>query len=319
VLFRSRDALDGVRDIERLAGKAAAGRSTPRELGALGASLARLPKVEECLRRLVDAGRGEGDAGRWGERSDGAPNLAPRTPRPGSLSDLLVRWDSCDSVASRIVGALVANAPAAVGEEPTIAAGVDRELDELRALRDGGRDAIASIQREERDRTGIQSLKVGFNRVFGYYIEISNANKHLVPADYQRRQTLANGERYVTPALKEYEERVLTAAERIEARERELFETLRAAVGAEVARLQCAARAAATLDVYAALAEAAACEGYVRPELSDDFALEITAGRHPVVEPRTDGEIARLRESADSVAAERDHITLPLPRQTDAY
>jgi DNA mismatch repair protein MutS len=151
-------------------------------------------------------------------------------------------------------------------------------------LRDGGRDAIARIQREERERTGIQSLKVGFNRVFGYYIEISNANRHLVPADYQRRQTIANGERYVTTALKEYEERVLTAAERIEARERELFETLRAAVGTAIARLQCVARAAAELDVYAALADAAAREGYVRPEVSDDFALEITAGRHPVVE-----------------------------------
>jgi DNA mismatch repair protein MutS len=171
-----------------------------------------------------------------------------------------------------------------VGVVPTIAPGVEPPLDVLRALRDGGRDAIARIQREERERTGIQSLKVGFNRVFGYYIEISNANKHLVPPDYQRRQTLTNGERYVTPALKEYEDRVLTAAERIEARERELFEALRAAVGAEIARLQRAARAAAELDVYAALAETAAVEGYIRPDLSDGFALEITAGRHPVVE-----------------------------------
>jgi DNA mismatch repair protein MutS len=258
-----RVALDGVRDVERLAGKAAAGRAAPRELVGLGTSLARLPKVEELLRRLA------------------APVRAPRT---GALADLLTRWDSCADVAACVAATLVPDAPALIGEEPTIAPGVDPELDELRMLRDGGRDAIARIQREERERTGIQSLKVGFNRVFGYYIEISNANKHLVPADYQRRQTLANGERYVTPALKEYEERVLTAAERIEARERELFETLRAAVGAEIARLQCAARAAAELDVYAALAETAAREGYVRPELSDDFALEITAGRHPVVE-----------------------------------
>ena len=171
-----------------------------------------------------------------------------------------------------------------IGDEPTIAAGIDRELDELRALRDGGRDAIARIQQEERDRTGIQSLKVGFNRVFGYYIEISNANRHLVPADYQRRQTLTNGERFVTPALKEYEERVLTAAERIDARERDLFEALRASVGMEIARLQCAGRALAELDVYAALADAAAGEGYVRPELSADFELDIVGGRHPVVE-----------------------------------
>jgi DNA mismatch repair protein MutS len=258
-----RIALDGVRDVERLGGKAAAGRATPRELVGLGVSLARLPRVEEMLRRLV--------------------NQAPRTA-PGALTEVLARWDSCGDMAARVTATLVPDAPAMVGEEPTILSGVDRELDELRELRDGGRDAIARIQREERERTGIQSLKVGFNRVFGYYIEISNANKHLVPADYQRRQTLANGERYVTPALKEYEERVLTAAERIEVRERELFETVRTAVGAEIARLQCAARAAAELDVYAALAETAACEGYVRPKLSDDFALEITAGRHPVVE-----------------------------------
>jgi DNA mismatch repair protein MutS len=276
-----RGALDGVRDIERLAGKAAAGRAAPRELCSLGTSLERLPKVEEWLRRLA---REEGR----GEREENAPQSLPSSLSPlpsiGSLADLLARWDSCADVAARITATLVPDAPAAVGEEPTIAAGVDRELDELRALRDSGRDAIGRIQQEERERTGIQSLKVGFNRVFGYYIEVSNANRHLVPADYQRRQTIANGERYVTAALKEYEERVLTAAERIEARERELFETLRAAVGSEVARLQCAARAAAELDVYAAFAEAAAREGYVRPEVTDDFALEITAGRHPVVE-----------------------------------
>jgi DNA mismatch repair protein MutS len=277
-----RVALDGVRDVERLGGKAAAGRATPRELGSLGVSLARLPKVEQILRRLVGAEREARDAGRV--ESEQSSHRAPHTPCPGSLADVLARWDSCAEITSRISSMLVADAPVMVGEEPTIAPRVDHELDELRALRDGGRDAIARIQREERDRTGIQSLKVGFNRVFGYYIEISNANRHLVPADYQRRQTLANGERYVTPTLKEYEERVLTAAERIEARERELFEALRTTVGSEIARLQCAARAAAELDVYAALAETAALEGYVRPELSDDFALEITAGRHPVVE-----------------------------------
>ena len=119
----------------------------------------------------------------------------------------------------------------------TIRPGVDGTLDELRALRDGGKDGIARIQSEERQRTGINSLKVGFNRVFGYYIEISNANRHLVPDDYQRRQTLTGGERYVTPALKDYEERVLTAADRIETRERELFEQLRLRVA-----LPCEAR-----------------------------------------------------------------------------
>jgi DNA mismatch repair protein MutS len=161
---------------------------------------------------------------------------------------------------------------------------VDADLDELRRLRDGGRDRIAEIQAEERSRTGISSLKVGYNKVFGYYLEVTNTHRHLVPGSYQRRQTLAGAERYVTPELKTYEERVLTAAERIETRERELFEAVREQLGREVARLQCIAAAVAQLDVLATLAEVAACERYTRPEVTDDFALEITAGRHPVVE-----------------------------------
>ena len=252
-----RAALDGVRDIERLAGKACAGRATPRELAALGASLGRLPDVEAAARRL-----------------DGA----------GALEALMARWDGCADMASAVQRTLVERPPLQLGDEATIATGVDAELDGLRALRDGGKDAIAAIQAEERARTGIPSLKVGFNRVFGYFIEITNANRHLVPADYQRRQTLAGAERYVTPALKEYEERVLTASERIESRERTLLETLRAAVGREIARMQCAARIVAELDVLATLADVAAREGYVRPVLTDDFTLDISAGRHPVVE-----------------------------------
>src|SRR5204863_7278038 len=135
--------------------------------------------------------------------------------------------------------------------------------------RDGGRDAIARIQAEERDRTGIQSLKVGYNKIFGYYIEVTKSNLHLVPKDYQRRQTITNGERYVTPALKDYEERVLTASERIEQRERELFDALRTRVRAQVARVHAMARFVAAIDVLASLAEAAARESYVRPRITD--------------------------------------------------
>jgi DNA mismatch repair protein MutS len=202
----------------------------------------------------------------------------------GSMAALMTRWDDCATVASRVLETLVERPPIQLGEEATIAPGVDAELDQLRVLRDGGKDAVARIQAQERARTGIPSLKVGYNRVFGYFIEVSNANRHLVPSDYQRRQTLTGGERYVTPALKEYEERILTAAERSEARERELFETLRAAVGAEIARVQCASRIVAELDVLAALADVAAREGYVRPTMTEGFDLDITAGRHPVVE-----------------------------------
>ena len=252
-----RAALDGVRDLERLASKTAAGRSTPRELRALGDSLARMPAVEAALNSLGTA---------------------------GALAGVAARWDGCSDIADRIIQTLVERPPTAIGEDDAIRPGVDADLDALRALRSGGKDAIAQIQAVERERTGIASLKVGYNRVFGYYIEISNANRHLIPSDYQRRQTLTGAERYVTPALKEYEERVLTATERIETRERELIERLRASVGAEIRRLQQAATVVAELDVLATFAEVAEREGYTRPEVTDEFTLEIVGGRHPVVE-----------------------------------
>src|SRR5690348_4106693 len=256
-----RDALDGVRDVERLAAKVASNRATPRELGALGASLARLPEVERLVRELVRQGGGV-----------------------ALLERLLAEWDACADEADAVRATLVERPPLAIGEEATIAAGVDEALDRLRRLRDGGKDGIAAIQATERERTGIGSLKVGFNKVFGYYIEITRSNLHLAPADYQRRQTITNGERFVTPALKEFEETILTAGERIEARERELFEALRARVATRIAALQCAGRAIALLDVLATLADVAVREGYARPAITTDFALEITAGRHPVVE-----------------------------------
>ena len=251
-----RGGLDGVRDIERLAGKTAAQRATPRELRALGDSIARLPVVEAALRRLAE------------------PVFAP----------MLAGWDGGADLAEPIIRTLVERPPLAVGEEATIARGIDAELDDLRDIRDGGKDKIAEIQAAERTRTGIPSLKVGYNRVFGYFIEVTNAHRDSVPPDYQRRQTLTGAERYVTPALKEYEERVLSAAERIEARERTLFEALRARIGAAVGRLQAIARCLAELDVLATFAEVAERERYVRPVVTDDFVLEIVAGRHPVVE-----------------------------------
>ncbi|MFN5599746.1 MAG: DNA mismatch repair protein MutS [Gemmatimonas sp.] len=260
-----REALDGVRDVERLASKAAAGRATPRELRALGDSLARLPQVAKAVREVLSHANQGGAQG-------------------GALSAMLHEWDDGTDCASKITHLLVARPPLMIGEEDTIAPGVDPDLDELRALRDGGKDAIATIQQQERARTGISSLKVGYNKVFGYFLEISNANKHLVPDDYQRRQTLTGAERYVTPALKEYEEKVLSAAERIETRERELFEGLRREVGAAIARWQVVARRVATIDVLSSFAEVAEREQYVRPELHDDFDMEIVAGRHPVVE-----------------------------------
>ena len=255
-----REALDGVRDIERLGSKAAAGRGTPRDLRALGDSAGRLPQLHEALEKMT-AGSKE-----------------------NPLALLLSRWDGCADIASEIIDTIVDRPPIAMGDEICIKPGVDSSLDEWRSLRDGGKDAIAKIQMDERARTGINSLKVGYNRVFGYFIEVTNTNSHLVPADYQRRQTLTGAERYVTPALKEHEEKVLTAAERIEQRERELFEDLRRRIGAQIRRLQCAAQITGELDVLSSLAEAAEREGYVRPVITDGFDLTIIAGRHPVVE-----------------------------------
>jgi DNA mismatch repair protein MutS len=252
-----RAALDGVRDVERLAGKTAALRANPRDVRALGDSLARLPQVEAALKRM---------------------NLA------GVLAETQRLWDSCTDLAAEIHHSLVERPPVSIGESETIANGVDATLDELRAIATGGKDAIALLQSAERERTGIGSLKVGYNRVFGYFIEVTNANSHLVPEDYQRRQTLTGAERYVTPALKEFEEKVLHATERIDVLERQLFDALRARIGAQIARLQRVAGTLAQLDVLGTLAEVAGREGYVRPEVGEGFDLEITAGRHPVVE-----------------------------------
>jgi DNA mismatch repair protein MutS len=257
-----RDELDGVRDIERLASKAAAGRGTPRDIRGLGDSILRLAGVHGALEKI-------------------AGNTAFTD---GPLAGLMERWDGCADIASEIIDTVVERPPVALGEEICIRAGIDASLDEWRLLRDGGKDAIARIQMDERTRTGITSLKVGYNRVFGYFIEITNSNSHLVPADYQRRQTLTGAERYVTPALKEHEEKVLNAAERIEERERQIFEGLRKRIGAQIRRLQCIAQVTAELDVLSTLAEVAEREGYTRPEIGDGFGLSITGGRHPVVE-----------------------------------
>ena len=257
-----RSALDGVRDIERLASKAAAGRGTPRDLRALGDSIARLTFVHEALVGLTGPNGFHGSA----------------------LHGLMERWDDCADLGAQIVETLVERPPVTMGDESCVRDGVDAGLDEWRSLRDGGKDAIARIQLEERTRTGISSLKVGYNRVFGYFIEVTNSNSHLVPADYQRRQTLTGAERYVTPALKEHEEKVLNAAERIEQRERQIFEELRRRIGAAIRRLQCVAGIAAELDVLATLAEVAQREGYTRPVITEGFDLSIDRGRHPVVE-----------------------------------
>jgi DNA mismatch repair protein MutS len=246
-----REALDGVRDLERLGAKAAARRATPRDLGGMRDSVQRLPRLAAVVDDLYGL-----DAG----------------------------FDVLDDLATMLAAALVDRPPAALGDGEVIRPGRAPELDELRALRDGGRSYIASLQSRERARTGIGSLKVGYNKVFGYYIEISRANKDAVPADYERRQTLTGAERYVTPELKSYEAKVLGAEEEIARFQERLFGEVRDTVGGAIRRIQDAAARVAAADTLASLAEVAARNGYTRPEVTDGFVLEIEAGRHPVVE-----------------------------------
>ncbi len=282
---RVREALDGVRDLERLAGRAAAGRAVPRELGALRDSFQRLPDVAEALTAL-------------------AGFTLPDGRRSGLLAESVEELDLLADLAGELSSALEDRPPPALADGGVIRHGYDIELDELRSLRDGGRRYIASLQQRERERTGIPSLKVGFNKVFGYYLEITNAHAAKVPADYERRQTLASAERYVTPELKDYESRVLGAEERMAAREAELFGALRAAVGQAIARIQRTARVLARLDVWAALAEKAVAGRYVRPRVHDGFDLVLRESRHPVIE-RMMAREAFMPNDARFTAAER--------------
>jgi DNA mismatch repair protein MutS len=192
--------------------------------------------------------------------------------------------DQLGDLGSELEHALVERPPAQGGDGDAVRTGYDPELDELRQVRDGGKQYIASLQTRERERTGIGSLKVGYNRVFGYYLEVTRSNLEQVPADYERRQTLTGAERFVTPELKQYEAKVLGAEERIATREADLVDGLRRQVGAAIARVQRTSAALARLDVWAGLADLADRDRYVRPEVGTDFALLLEGSRHPVVE-----------------------------------
>ena len=257
---RLREALDGVRDLERLAGRATLGRATPREMGALRDSILRLPDV---------AGAVGGFDGR--ERS-------------ALLEASAHELDLLTDIGEELSRAFVEHPPAQLDDGDAIKPGYDRDLDDLKAARDGGKQYIAALQSRERERTGIASLKVGFNKVFGYYIEVTHTHRDRIPSDYERRQTLTGAERYVTPELKEYEAKVLGAEERIAAREAEVLDQLRRRVGDVIARVQATAGHLARLDAWSALADVAERERYVRPAVTSDFALQLEGSRHPVVE-----------------------------------
>ena len=257
---RLRADLNRVQDLERLIARVALGAAGPRDLAVLGRSLGVVPAV-----------RGH----------------AAELPAP-LIGKLLEGFDDLQDVHGRIAATLVDDPPALARDGGAIRDGVDADLDDLRAIGRDARHAIAAMETAERERTGIGSLKIRFNRVFGYYIEVSTANLHAVPDDYQRKQTIANGERYITPALKEYEEKALGADERLLDREQGIFDELRRAVVAEADRIQRCARALAILDVLSSLAEIAAQRNYVKPRFLDDGELLLADARHPVVESRTE-------------------------------
>ncbi len=245
-----------MQDLDRILARVVLGSAGPRDLDALARSLRALPPVAEALGECV------------------APLVRLQAKELDPLAEL------CDEIARTIVD----EPPALVREGGFVRDGVDPELDALRGASRGGRETIAAIEERERTRTGISSLKVRFNRVFGYYIEVSKPNLPLVPADYIRKQTIAGGERFVTGELKEYEERVLRADELMLEHETRIFEALRSRIADEARRVQQTSRAAAVLDVLASLAEAATRFDYVKPRLSAGDELAYVEGRHPMME-----------------------------------
>jgi DNA mismatch repair protein MutS len=243
-------------DLERLLSRLALSTASPRDLGALARSLGIVPSIKNRL------------------------NLADST----RLKDIVLRLDEVPEVRDRVLSALADEPPANLSDGGAIRDGFDLGLDQLRDISRNSRTYLAQIEQRERARTGIASLKVRFNSVFGYYIEISKANQHLAPADYDRKQTLVNAERFTTPELKELESKILEAEEKILGIEREIFEQLRLHTTAHAARIKSTAAAIAELDVTIALAEVAAENRYTRPRFSSDGEMRIAAGRHPVIE-----------------------------------
>ncbi len=251
-----RTLLSEAYDLQRLTTRVSTGRASPRDLAAVSQTLRLLPK----LKAKITARRG------------------------ALLRELEARLELCPDLREKLEVALVDQPPLSPREGGIIRRGYDADLDDLHAIRSDGKEWIARFQAAEITRTGIGSLKVGFNQVHGYYIEVTHAHGHRIPNDYQRRQTLKNAERYITPELKAYEEKVLTAQEKIYQREYELFVQLRDEVANQTHRLMSTAEVLATLDVLTGLAELAASRNYCRPELADEPITHLVEGRHPVLD-----------------------------------
>jgi DNA mismatch repair protein MutS len=251
-------SLAEVADLERIASRVSLGTATPRDLGALRTSLARLPDIAAALLGLDGPSRRE--------------------------ASLRLPEDLCGDVAADLTAWLVDEPPAVQGEGGMIRDGCHADLDRLRALALDARGAIAAMEARLRDDTGVSSVKIRHNSVFGFYIEVTKANLHKVPSTWHRKQTVATGERYITPELKEYEETVSGADGRRIELEAELFVALRSRVAAALPRILTVARSLAELDVFVAFAELAVRQRWSRPVVENGGVLEITAGRHPVVE-----------------------------------
>jgi DNA mismatch repair protein MutS len=272
-----RRSMDGVLDLERLLGRIALDSAGPREVMALASTLGCLPGVLAAAKAF--------SAERWRE-----------------LGESL---DPLEDLHELIVETIAAEPPVSLADGGVIRAGVDAELDELRELSRSGRQALVAIEERERQRTGIGSLKVRFNNVFGYYLEVTKANAKAVPADYERKQTLVNAERFTTPELKEYEAKILTAQERSGDIERRLFGELRKELLRGAGRMRETARRVAEIDLLACFAHMAALRGWVRPEVEESGALEFVQARHPVVERRLE-ESGAGRFVPNSVALDAD-------------
>jgi DNA mismatch repair protein MutS len=252
-----RRALDGVLDLERLLSRVTLETANPRDVLALAASLRKIPGIKGAVARLAAA----------------------------RLRDLHASLDELSDLRERIEKTIVPEPPLSFADGGVIAAGIDRDLDELRELSRNSKAVLAQIEQRERGRTGISSLKVKFNSVFGYYIEVSKTNLHLVPQDYDRKQTLVGAERFTTPELKEYEAKILDAQEKIVEIERRLFTELRTAIAAEAKRIRQTALALSEVDALGSLAHVAALRNYCRPQFVEKSGeLEIIEGRHPVIE-----------------------------------
>ena len=251
-----REYLSEVFDLQRLLSKVATGRATPRDISCVGKTLAALPALKAKL-----AGR----QSLW-------------------LCQLEAELDLCVDLRAEIEAALIDPCPAQAKDAGFIREGYDSRLDELRTLAAGGKQWIANYQQTICEQTGIPSLKVGFNKVFGYYLEVTHLHRDKIPSDFIRKQTLKNAERYITPELKEYEEKVLSADEQAQQQEQQLFHSLRELVKAHTARLKSNAEIIATLDTLAGLAQLASEQGYCRPTMVEDQQTQIVDGRHPVLD-----------------------------------